>query len=68
MTNSKGNNATRSVSMTPELLAAAEARAAGTGLPNFSAYVRKLIQDDLAERASLVFTEAPLSKRPKRVA
>lgn len=76
-TNSKGENETKSVSMPPELLADALARAAATGMANFSAYVRKLIEDDLAGRQPLVFNEKPamesapqksLSKPAKRVA
>lgn len=58
-TNSKGNNETRSVSMPPELLAQAMDRAGRLRLSNFSAYVRKLIEDDLAERAPLSFGETP---------
>jgi hypothetical protein len=58
-TNSKGNNKTRSVSMSPELLAAAMDRADRLRLQNFSAYVRKLIEDDLAERGPLSFGESP---------
>lgn len=58
-THSKGNNKTRSVSMSPELFAKAEERAERLRLANFSAYVRKLIEDDLAERAPLSFSETP---------
>ena len=60
-TNSKGDNETKSVSMPHHLLAGALRRAEATGMSNFSAYVRKLIEDDLAERKPLVFDE----KAPK---
>lgn len=56
--------------MSPELLKLAMERATKIQLPNFSAYVRKLIQDDLASRAPLSFgetsepTEHPAPERP----
>jgi hypothetical protein len=56
-TNSKGDNETKSVSMPHELLSGVLQRAKATGMANFSAYVRKLIEDDLAGRKPLVFTE-----------
>lgn len=61
-TNSKGNNETKSVSMPSALLAGALRRASATGMSNFSSYVRKLIEDDLAGRRPLVFDEKPPAK------
>lgn len=56
-TNPKGENETKSVSMPPELLAAAVERAAKLKVANFSAYIRKLIEQDLITRGALLYEE-----------
>lgn len=63
-TNPKGENETKSVSMPPDLLAAATERANKLRISNFSAYVRKLIEQDLATRGGLVFQETDSPPMP----
>lgn len=63
-TNSKGDNITKSVSMPPDLFTQVEARIGGLRIKNFSEYVRKLLERDLAGCASSSFktAEVPLAK------
>lgn len=63
-TNSKGDNETKSVSMPAELLDAAVERAAKLKVANFSAYVRKLIEQDLTTRGALLYEEADAPPMP----
>jgi len=63
-TNPKGENETKSVSMPPELLAAATERASKLRISNFSAYVRKLIEQDLATRGHLIYEESDPAPMP----
>jgi len=63
-TNPKGENETKSVSMHPELLTAALERAAKLKMANFSAYVRKLIDQDLATRGGILYEESDPAPMP----
>lgn len=63
-TNPKGENETKSVSMPPALLLAATERASKLKIANFSAYVRKLIEQDLATRGHLIYEEADPAPLP----
>lgn len=56
-TNSPGDNAIKSVSMPPDLAQEAEARAKRLGFGSFSAYIQRLIEQDLREGGSMVIHE-----------
>ena len=65
-THSKGDNVGKSISLDVELFQFANERWQKLKLPSFSAYVQKLVREDLESRGELVFKEDSKSPRKRR--
>jgi hypothetical protein len=64
MTNSKGSNVTRSISLKPELFKEAAERAQRLGFRKFSQYVQQLVREDLEKRPEFTIKERVLREQP----
>lgn len=71
-THSKGDNVGKTISLDRKLASDADGRRKRLNLPSFSAYVQKLVREDLKRREALVFDEngangsgGPRNKRTK---